>query len=265
MHQQRQICQRLGLTGRVIVAREGINGTIEGTLEATEAYVKEMLADERFKTTHIKRSEGTGNSFPKLSVKLRQEIVSSHFGEVDFNPAEFTAPYIKAEELHEWIQNGKEFYIVDMRNSYEHLVGHFAGSILPELRNFRDLKDALPTLAHLKDKVVVTVCTGGVRCEKASGFLLKSGFKDVYQLYGGIVTYMEKYPNKDFLGKLYVFDNRVTMGFNTEDTDHVVVGQCEKCGQPSEHYVNDDGGQYRKHFICCEECAAKDVMLTAVA
>jgi UPF0176 protein len=262
--EQRALCERLGLKGRIIISHEGINGTAEGTLEATEEYVAHMQQDPRFATIHFKRSEGTGSAFPKLSVKSRVEIVSSYFGEEDFNPSQFTAPYIQAEELHEWITSGKEFYIVDMRNSYEHAVGHFEGSLLPPLKNFRDLKDSLPEMEHLKDKTVVTVCTGGVRCEKASGFLLKHGFKEVYQLYGGIVTYMEKYPNQHFLGKLYVFDGRITMGFNTDSPEHVVVGRCEKCGKPSENYVNDDGGAYRKHFICCEECVAKDAALTPV-
>ena len=262
--EQRVLCESLGLKGRIIVSHEGINGTAEGTKEDTEEYVKVMQANPRFASIHFKRSQGTGHAFPKLSVKNRIEIVSSYFGEEDFNPATFTAPYISAEELHDWIGSTKEFYIVDMRNSYEHAVGHFEGSLLPPLRNFRDLKESLPHLEHLKDKTVVTVCTGGVRCEKASGFLLNHGFKEVYQLYGGIVTYMEKYPNQDFLGKLYVFDGRVTMGFNTESSDHVVVGRCEKCGKPSEHFVNDDGGQYRKHFICCEECVAKYSQLTPV-
>lgn len=260
---QRALCEALALKGRIIVAAEGINGTVEGTVKATNAYAKALK--KQFPKIDIKKSTGTGEAFRKLSVKLRTEIVSSHFGEQDFNPAQFTAPYIHAEELHEWITGGKEFYIVDMRNSYEHAVGHFAGSVLPPLKNFRDLQEMLPEIAHLKDKVVVTVCTGGVRCEKASGFLLKHGFKEVYQLYGGIVTYMEKYPNQDFHGKLYVFDGRVTMGINENAPDHVVVGRCEKCGAPSENYVNDDGGMYRHHFICCEACVAKMPNLTPVA
>jgi len=109
----------------------------------------------------------------------------------------------------------------------------------------------------------VTVCTGGVRCEKASGYLLKKQFREVYQLYGGIVTYMEKYPNQDFLGKLYVFDGRVTMGFETDSPNHVVMGRCKHCGKPSDHFVNDDGDPARPHFICCEECAAAHPLYAA--
>ncbi|HSI20825.1 MAG TPA: rhodanese-related sulfurtransferase [Verrucomicrobiae bacterium] len=253
---QRALCQRLGLTGRLLIAEEGMNGTLEGTVEATEEYVAELKKDVRFRNIHMKRSVGTGNAFPKLMVKLRSEIVSAYLGDDDFNPADHTAPFISPEELHSWIHSDKELYIVDMRNSYEHLSGHFAGSVLPkDFRNFRDLPAILPQIEHLKGKTVVTVCTGGVRCEKASGFLLNKGFKEVYQLYGGIVSYMEKYPNQDFLGKLYVFDNRVTMGFNTDQPDHTVVGRCAYCDVPCERYVNDDDAEGRPHFICCAACS----------
>jgi UPF0176 protein len=253
---QRALCQRLGLTGRILIGEEGINGTLEGTTEATEEYLQQFLADSRFARVHIKRSRGTGNAFPKLQVKHRPEIVSAYLGEDDFNPADFTAPYIHPEQLHDWIHSGEELYIIDMRNTYEHDSGHFVDSVLPPMRNFRELPQVLPKLEHLKDKRVVTVCTGGVRCEKAAGYLLKKGFRNVHQLYGGIVSYMEAYPNQDFLGKLYVFDNRVTMGFNTDSPDHVIIGRCKHCELPCERYVNDDATQGRPHFICCEACSA---------
>jgi UPF0176 protein len=181
---------------------------------------------------------------------VRSEIVSGHLKADDLNPNEITGKYLAAETLHDWIHSGKEFYIVDMRNDYEHKSGHFAGSILPPLENFRDLPKVLPVLAHLKNKTIVTVCTGGVRCEKASGFLVKHGFSDVYQLHNGIVTYMEKYPGEDFKGSLYVFDGRVTMAFG----QHEIVGKCEKCGQASERYLNCGNLRCHRHFICCAAC-----------
>lgn len=257
---QQELCKTLNLKGRIIIAKEGINGTVEGPLESCSRYMGEMLARPEFSNMNFKKSEGTGIAFPKLSVKVRNEIVSGSLGKEDINPAQFTAPYITAEKLHEWIHSDKEFYIIDMRNDYEHKVGFFKDSVLPPLKNFRDLPNILPQLAHLKDKTVVTVCTGGVRCEKASGFLLQHGFKEVYQLQNGIVTYMEKYPNEDFLGKLYVFDGRITMGFNTDSPSHVVVGKCERCNKPSDHYV-DCGYIYCKgnrHFICCKDCLNKN-------
>lgn len=253
MLDQKELCQRLGLKGRIIVAREGINGTVEGTVENTEEYCRVMHSDPRFAELWFKKSEGNGQAFPKLSVKIRPEIVSSYWGK-DLNPRQQTGKYLSADELYEWFQSGKEFYIVDMRNDYEHLSGHFEASLLPHLANFRDLEQELEHLSHLKDKTVLTVCTGGVRCEKASAFLVKNDFKDVYQLHGGIVSYMEKYPNQHFKGKLYVFDGRITMGFNVDSEEHVVIGKCGLCAQPSDHYINCANLRCHKHVICCEDC-----------
>lgn len=257
---QEELCKQLGLTGRVIIAKEGINGTLEGNIENTEKYVEHLLADPRFRDTHIKRSEGTGDAFPKLSIKVRSEIVSAHLGEADVNPNVTTGKYLGPEELHEWFLSGKEFYIVDMRNDYEHRVGYFQDSLLPKLGNFRDLPAILPELVHLKNKTVLTVCTGGVRCEKASGFLVNSGFSDVYQLSGGIVSYMEKYPNEHFKGKLYVFDGRVTMGFNTDAPEHEVVGTCDLCGTKADTYVDCAYLHCKghRHFIACLDCREED-------
>ncbi len=253
---QFELCKRLGFTGRIIIAKEGINGTVEGSFENTEQYVRELCLDKRFADMNFKRSQGTGSAFPKLSVKVRSEIVSGHLKADDLNPNEITGKYLSPEALHEWIKFQKEFYIVDMRNDYEHRSGHFAGSILPPLENFRDLPKTLLILKHLKNKTIVTVCTGGVRCEKASGFLLKHGFKDVYQLHNGIVSYMEKYPGQDFKGSLYVFDGRVTMAFG----EHEIIGRCEKCSNPSERYLNCGNLRCHRHFICCASCGPVETM-----
>ncbi len=251
---QRRLCEELSLKGRIIIAAEGINGTVEGTKENTEKYIEATIADPRFADIHWKKSAGSGATFPTLSIKVRSEIVSAHLGSDDVNPAETTGHHLSPEELHELFKSGEELYVVDMRNDYEHKVGHFAGSILPPLANFRDLPKIMPELEHLKDKKVVTVCTGGVRCEKASGYLIKQGFKDVSQLSGGIVSYMERYPNQDFKGKLYVFDGRVTMGFDTDKPEHEVIGRCDKCSVASENYVNCANNLCHKHFICCANC-----------
>ena len=256
MGTQKAICTKLGLTGRGIIAREGINMTFEGTDENIDMYLENLLSDSRFADTHIKKSEGTGKAFPKLSIKVRKEIVTLGLGEQDFSPTEVTGRHLPPEELHAWLAKGKEFEIVDMRNDYEHALGHFKGSILPPLENFRDLPKVLPTLERLKEKTVLTVCTGGVRCEKASGYLVKQGFKDVYQLDGGIVSYMEKYKNDDFQGKLYVFDNRVGMTF-TPDEKRTIIGKCLKCATSSEQYVNCANLMCHRHFICCKNCLSE--------
>lgn len=258
VERQKELCLRLGLLGRIILAHEGINGTVEGTLENTEKYIEEMEKDPRFFDIHWKRSVGNGGVFPKLSVKNRHEIVSLHLGTCDINPNFISGTHLSPDELHKWILNKKEFYIVDMRNAYEHKVGYFENSILPPMENFRDLPKVVEQIAHLKNKTVLTVCTGGVRCEKASGFLVQQGFKNVYQLDGGIVSYMERYPNEDFKGKLYVFDGRVTMGFYTDDKKHEVVGKCDSCAEMSENYVNCANPVCHRHFIACETCLNKN-------
>jgi UPF0176 protein len=254
--EQRVLCEKLNLKGRIIVAKEGINATLEGKNTDIEKYLAEYLADPRFADTHIKRSPGTGEAFPKLSIKARNEIVSLHL-ENDINPNELTGKHLKPEELKQWYESGKEFYIVDMRNDYEFKVGRFKDSVLPSLQNFRDVPKALEDIKKLEDKTVLTVCTGGVRCEKASGLLVREGFKDVYQLDGGIVSYMEKFPGQEFEGSLYVFDGRILMDFDPKDR-HKVIGKCEKCEISSERYVNCKRPECNKHFICCEGCSEED-------
>lgn len=249
-----RIASQLGLKGRIIIAPEGINATVQGDAAEIEIYRNYLakafsLADIHYKVSYDRRSV-----FPKLSVKVRKEIVSSHLGSDDLDPNRITGKYITSDELHDWFTSGKEFYIVDMRNDYEHKAGFFEGSLLMPFANFRDLPRALDELKGLKNKTILTVCTGGVRCEKASGFLVKHGFRHVYQLYGGIVTYMEKYPNHKFKGKLYVFDKRILLGFNTTAKEHEIVGHCEQCGAISENYVNCANSTCHRHYISCEKC-----------
>jgi UPF0176 protein len=252
MAAQKAFCEALGLKGRIIVAKEGINGTVEGTLENTEKYIAWMNTDRRFRNIHWKKSAGLGDSFPKLSVKVRNEIVSLHLHD-DINPNEVTGKHLPPAELQKWYTEGKEFYIVDMRNDYELKVGKFENTIFPGLKNFRDLRDKVSELDYLKDKPVLTVCTGGVRCEKASGFLKTKGFNEVYQLDGGIVSYMEKFPSQAFKGSLYVFDKRITMHFD-DPVAHEIIGRCGKCEKPSERYVNCAYPMCHDHLIICETC-----------
>ncbi len=255
----KQICEELGLKGRIIVAREGINATVEGKTEDIEKYltsIKEIGQEKKefgdFSDIEVKTSVGPGNSFPKLKVKARQEIVALSLGTDDFSPRQTTGEYLAPEELKKWYESGKDFAIVDMRNDYEFKVGHFKNSINPDLENFRDLSKNIFKLEPLKEKTVVTVCTGGVRCEKASGFLKKKGFKDVYQLKGGMHKYMEQFPGQDFLGTLYTFDGRVVMDFGGE---REVISHCELCGESSENYINCAYPLCHKHFIICQKCS----------
>jgi UPF0176 protein len=248
----RSQAQQLGLTGRAIIAEEGLNATLEGTTENTEAFVSFLINDERFKDINIKRSRGTGTSFPKLIVKVRQEIVGTRFSQKDADPRVLTAPHLPAEQLREMYAKNEDFVVMDMRNSYEFASGHFKNSIDPGMRASRDLEKAVVKLEKYKDKKIVTVCTGGIRCEKMSAFLLNRGFKNVYQLENGMHTYMEKYPGQDFLGTLYTFDDRVVMDFGG---DREIIGQCHHCKKTSERYLNCDNDDCHLHMIICENCA----------
>lgn len=249
-----ELCKRFNLTGRVIIAEEGINYTLEGLTEDTENFVKEFLKDERFSDTHIKRSEGFGKSFPGLSIKVRKEIVGTKFpSEVD--PRIKTGNHLKAEELHDWYRSNKDFVVVDMRNSYEYASGHFKGSDDLGMKASRELKDVVDKLDNVKDKTIVTVCTGGIKCEKMSSYLLYKGFKDVHQLHGGIHTYMEKYPGQDFLGTLYTYDERLTMDFGG---DREIVGTCKRCKDKTEKYQNCANAECNMLFLICNDCMSEE-------
>lgn len=259
----KKLTEKCALKGRVLIAKEGINGTLEGTNENISIFVdafKKVGTDEEtknfgnFSDIQIKDSVGTGNAFPRLKVKERKEIVALGLGEEDFDPNEITGIHLKPEELKKWYKENKDFVVVDMRNDFEFEVGRFKNSINPPMEYFRDLPKALPTLMPLKDKTVLTVCTGGVRCEKASGYLKKKGFKDVYQLDGGMHKYMEKFPGEDFLGTLYTFDNRVVMDFGGK---REVVGKCKSCQKACETFSHCGQNECHKHLLVCRECMDK--------
>jgi UPF0176 protein len=252
MTRQRTLCESLGLHGRMIIAEEGINATLEGTTENIESYITHMKSDVRFADVHWKKSIGTGDAFPKLKIKARLEIVSLHL-ENDINVSQNPAPRLTPEDLKQWYAEGRQFTIVDMRNDYEYKVGRFKDSIHPGLKNFRDLKEKISTLASLKEDVIIPVCTGGIRCEKASAFLVREGFKNVYQLDGGMVSYMEKFPAQEFEGTLYTFDNRIVMDFDPKEK-HMVVGQCDFCAEKTETFYNCAYPQCNLKVLCCGEC-----------
>ncbi len=276
MNWHKTICTELNLKGRVLIATEGINGTLEGLKKDTEEYKRLMHLQDgsegtfgNFSDVVFKKSPGTGVSFPKLKVKVREEVVALkmkdapiHKGETvvtDIDPNKTTGVHLKPEELKEWYENGEDFLVVDMRNDYEFKVGHFKNSINPKMNNFRELPKVLPALeevkkASLEGKKILTVCTGGIRCEKASGFLMENGFENVYQLDGGMHTYMEKYPGKDFLGSLFVFDNRDTMAF-TDNRE--VIGKCDLCGSTTERFENCANDECHSKMLVCDTCVSK--------
>ncbi len=247
----RSLAAQLNLTGRAIVAEEGINATFEGLREHTQTFVDEFFTDSRFADVQVKRSKGDGKSFPRLSVKVRSEIVGTGFTEEEASPRVKTAPKISPDELRAWYEENRDFVVVDMRNSYEFASGHFKNSVDPGITASRHLPLVVDKLGPFKEKTVVTVCTGGIRCEKMAAYLMHMGFQNVQQLDGGIHSYMEKFPGKDFLGTLYTFDRRVTMDFGGE---REIVGRCVLCGAPSERYADCAENSCHLHFIACDNC-----------
>ena len=251
------LCTTLGIFGRVLIASEGINGTVEGTraqLDSFESALRETTFGD-FADIWFKSSPGTGNAFPRLRIKAR-DVILNMGTDTDIDPNQVTGKHLTAEELHAWFNKGEDFEIIDMRNDYEYKVGRFKGAVNPGMGNFRDLSEVVGKLDPLKKKKVVTVCTYGVRCEKASGYLLEQGFEDVYQLHGGIGTYMKKFPGENFEGSLYVFDNRMTEQFTD---DYQVVGSCTKCKLPNERFGNCALHTCHRQLIICAECAAQSV------
>lgn len=245
----------LGFTGRALIAEEGLNATLEGELEKAETFIQELRQDPRFFDLKVKKSVGDGKTFPKLLVKVRKEIVGTRFSQTDADPRVRTAPHLSPEQLREMYQTNEDFVVIDMRNSFEFASGHFKNSVDPGLRVSRDLEKAVVKLEAYKEKKIVTVCTGGIRCEKMSAYLLNKGFKNVHQLEDGIHAYMEKYPGKDFLGTLYTFDERVRMDFGGE---REMVGSCHLCREKTERYLNCQNDECHLHLLVCPACATNE-------
>lgn len=255
MERERAVCEVLGLKGRIIIAEEGINGTLEGNRENIEKYKTHILADKKFKQMNIKESIGNGEAFPRLSVKVKDEIVSTKLPK-NINPNRETGKYLQPIDLKRMYEDNEDFVIVDMRNDYELASGYFDKTINLNLENSRDLqkKEILDKIKIHKNKKLVTVCTGGVRCEKMSAYLLDQGFENVYQLHNGMHGFMEKYPGQHFKGTLYTFDNRKVMDFGG---DREIVGKCFNCMKSTERYENCANPICHKHFLVCENCVNK--------
>jgi UPF0176 protein len=247
----RQICTALGLKGRVIIASEGINATLEGSTESIDAYKAFLNEDPLFSGITIKESVGDGFAFPKLRVMVRKEVVTLGAGEFDI-PNE-TATELPAAKLDQWYEKGEDFVVLDLRNDYEIACGKFDKTIDPGLTNFRDLPSKIKNIAHLKNKKVVAVCTGGIRCEKATCLLKREGFTDIYQLKDGIHTYMKESPGKNFKGSLFVFDNRMITDVVPIDNKEI-VGKCVFCTSSTENYCSDDRIRPSVKILCCDNC-----------
>ena len=263
--QHLELCKSLNLKGRILVAGEGINGTLSGLVADTEKYMELMHADPRFKETLFKVDPAEQHAFKKMHVRPREEIVSLKL-EDDVNPHELTGAYLSPQEFREAILDDNTV-VIDARNDYEFDLGHFRGAIRPDIRNFRDLPQWIrDNKEQFMDKRVVTYCTGGIRCEKFSGWLVREGFKDVGQLKDGIVTYGRDPEVQGDLwdGAMYVFDERITVPINR--VNPTIVAKDWFDGEPCERYVNCANPECNRQIItseanedkyvrgCCEEC-----------
>ncbi|UZJ80878.1 rhodanese-related sulfurtransferase [Fictibacillus sp. KU28468] len=249
-----EFCKSIGLMGRILVANEGINGTVSGTTDQTGLYIEHMKNDSRFHDIVFKIEQSETHAFKKMKVKLKREIVNLNLDD-DVNPNELTGYHLAPKDFYEAMQQ-EDVVILDARNTYEYDLGHFKGAIRPDVETFRDLPDWIRrNFSQYKDKKVLTYCTGGIRCEKFSGFLLKEGFQDVSQLEGGIISYgYDKEVKGDLWdGKCYVFDERISVPVNRAGTEKV-VGTCYHCGKPEERYVKCGNPECNKHLLMCEEC-----------
>lgn len=250
--QHLDFCNENSLKGRILVSEEGINGTVSGTIEATQHYMDTMHADERFSDLVFKIDPAEGHAFKKMHVRYRPEIVSLDL-EDDVNPNEVTGKYLEPKEFREALLD-EDTIVIDARNDYEFDLGHFRGAVRPDIKNFRDLPEWIrENKEQFMDKKVVTYCTGGIRCEKFSGWLLKEGFEDVAQLHGGIHTYGTDPEVQGDLwdGKMYVFDERISVPINRKE--HVVIGKDWFDGTPCERYVNCGDPKCNRQIITSEE------------
>ncbi len=245
-----KFCKNIGLVGRVLIAQEGLNGTVSGTAEQCQQYVDYVESDPRLKGIDWKIDEVNEPSFVKMHVRFKPEIVNSGLGDV-VNPLEETGVHLDPLEWKQ-MKDQEDVVVLDVRSNYEHQLGHFKNALTLDIDNFREFPEKVKELEHLKDKKVLTYCTGGIKCEKASAFLLKQGFKEVYQLHGGIINYGKQVGGEDFEGDCYVFDNRVHVPVNS--VNPTVVSSCANCGHKTTRMVNCANPHCNDHFVQCEKC-----------
>jgi UPF0176 protein len=265
MRWQRELCERLGLKGRIIISPHGINGTLAGDLKSLRLYKSQMNTSIVFKDIKYKWSDGGNEHFPKLKIKVKDEIVAFDAADeivVSERGIENGGKHLKPAALHKMLDEkklaGEDVIFYDGRNMYEAQIGKFKGSIIPNTTTSRDFKKDIESgeISHYKDKAIVTYCTGGIRCEILSAMMMNRGYDEVYQLDGGIAKYGEKYADDGLWeGKLFVFDDRVQMGFSDNAED---IATCEECGIKTSNMVNSTNIR-RKLHVLCKNCSEKTV------
>ncbi|MBE2281226.1 MAG: rhodanese-related sulfurtransferase [Ignavibacteriaceae bacterium] len=250
-----EYCKNLGVLGRILIAPEGINGTLSGTFEQTEAYMNYLRSDLRFADTEFKIDTVDVQPFHKIFVRAKAELVTFRL-EDDVKPYEMTGKYLNAEEFYKALKE-EEVIVIDGRTDYEYEVGHFHNAICPPVASFREFPEWIRSeFGDKKHKKILTYCTGGIRCEKLTAFMVKEGFTDVYQLEGGIVKYGkdEKVRGALWEGLCYVFDERITVPINHTDEGNIVVGRCYHCGTETDTYINCANMYCNRQHLTCEKC-----------
>ncbi|MTJ50945.1 rhodanese-related sulfurtransferase [Dolichospermum sp. UHCC 0259] len=239
-------CQSQGIKGTILLAQEGINGTIAGSRQQIDTVLAFLRNDSRFADLEHKESYTEISPFERLKIRLKPEIVTLGLPEV--NPSEKVGTYVKPEDWNDLISN-PEVTVIDTRNDYEVTIGTFKGAKNPQTQIFRDFPEYVQQhLDPKKHKKVAMFCTGGIRCEKASSYLLSQGFEEVYHLKGGILKYLEEVPQEESLweGECFIFDQRVTVSHDLEAGNQEL---CFCCGYPISE-ADKTSPEYEKNISC---------------
>lgn len=208
----------LEIKGTILLSTEGMNLFVAGLPKAIDAFKKTLTAFSAFQDFQFKESQSEVLPFSKILVRIKNEIIA--MGHEEVKPEHVTAPYIEAETLRQWYEEQRDFVMLDTRNDYEVAVGTFENAVELNIENFRQFPDAVKMLpTDMKDKPIVTFCTGGIRCEKAAAYMQQQGFNQVYQLKGGILGYFEKMGGAHYQGECFVFDKRLTVDAALKSTD----------------------------------------------
>lgn len=265
MRWQRELCNRLELKGRIILSEHGINGTLGGDIKNLRQYKSQMNTSSIFRGINYKWSDGAGKEFPRLSIKVRPELVAFNKSEeIDIGEKGITngGRHLKPAQVHELVEKyGDDVVFFDGRNKYEAEVGRFKNAVIPDIKNTRDFPKEIESGKYdeLKDKKVVTYCTGGIRCEILSVLMKNRGFKDVYQIDGGIVKYGEKYGDDGLWeGNLYIFDDRMTHKFSDKAKE---IGKCVHCSGKTSNFENCADISCNRLVLICESCKASEQVL----
>lgn len=248
---QAKICKELNLKGRVILAEEGINGTLGGNTESLAIYKKLMNEHELFGGIDYKESHGVADHFPRLRIVVKDEIVN-----LGLDPklvrAEDAGIALEPEQAHTLIaQKPENLIIIDCRNTAESEIGRIENAIRPDTQYFREFPEYVDkNLENLKDKQVLMYCTGGVRCERASAYIKSKGIaQEVFHMKGGVHRYVEAFPQGFFKGKNYVFDGRTAVKVSDD-----ILANCFICQKPCDDYNNCMHARCNRHFIGCTDC-----------